>query len=205
MKRCELAPAHHCSRGFQSTLKLPGCFENLPSWDFLRFCFCCRSHRSNPWSGKLSWCTTQPKKASVFLQTSGSLQNVPGTSCLTLTSQVCSWTPPRPNCPEPPLGLSVPQPSHTSALVPFFGLQCLTWALPTPHLRPILVQTSRNVLEAVIRSGGLLSQAQAKPGVSSDPPNYPSSRNTDPKSTKLKVTINDKDSITQMQCGLFEC
>lgn len=40
-------------------------------------------------------------------------------------------------------------------------------------------------------------------GVSSDPPNSPSSRNTDLRSTELKVIITDKDSITQMQCGLF--
>ena len=127
VKRCEPALPHHCSQGFQSTLKSPGCFENLPSWDFLRFCFCCRSHRFNPWSGKLSWCTTWPKKAQVFLQTSGSLQNVPGTSCLTLTSQVCSWTPLRPNCPELPLGLSVPQPSTHLSPGPFL------WT-PVPHL-----------------------------------------------------------------------
>ena len=31
MNRCEPAPAHHCSQGFQSTSKLPWCFKSLPS------------------------------------------------------------------------------------------------------------------------------------------------------------------------------
>lgn len=151
VKRCEPAPAHHRSQGFQSTLKSPRCIENLPSWDFL--------------SGlvvKILLLLQEPQVQSLVREVT-LLHSAAKRSLSIPSDQRRSAERPRNELPHPhksgPL-MDTPQPWSLWTPVPHLGTahtspQTPSWFSP---------MTSRSVIEAEIRSDGLLSQAQAKPG-----------------------------------------